>query len=81
MSAKRIKALKVRGWKIEHVRIDGPSIHYVLPATADAYEQMIKQASNDLSNADANDRCSYDEMVRAVAKSWGITPPKKGRTP
>jgi len=53
---------------------------FILPATVEAYEQMIKQAVNDLANADANDRCSYDEMVRAVAASWGITPPKKGHT-
>lgn len=39
--AKPIKAIKVRGWKIEHARVDGPSIYYVLPA-AD-YERMVEQ--------------------------------------
>lgn len=79
MSKKRIRAKRTTDWKhSEGMRFAVGEI-WTLPATVEAYEQMIKQAVNDLANADANDRCSYDEMVRAVAASWGITPPKKGR--
>jgi len=41
----KIKARKIRGWKIEHVRIDGPSKYYVLPADTESIERMAFQVA------------------------------------
>jgi len=94
MKTKRVKALKMYGTKYTHPDNRGiitpiyngkiPGLSqvpvYLLPADAESYERMVEQAVDALANADANDRCSYDDMVRAVAKSWGITAPKKKGT-
>lgn len=70
MSKKRIRAVRfgshTLGWRWE------------LPATAEAYAQMLDQAEMAhmrwLDDGD-DDRSIYE----VVASSWGITPPKKGR--
>jgi len=45
----------------------------VLPADRESVERMVEQGTVAASNADANDRCSYRDMVIAIAESWGLT--------
>ena len=77
MSKKRIRVVKVIGWRISDARFDGFSTHYVLPATAEAYEQMVEQIAElifvplDSTKGETNRRAAM--YLRAI----GITPPKK----
>ena len=60
---------------------------YVLPATAEAYEQMVEQMAKALRKADllyeewdAPTSLYYKSLSHAALHAIGIKPPKKGRT-
>jgi len=76
MSKKRIKAQLM-----EAAPKGGTSFKYewVLPATSEAYEQMVEQMAKAARAYDIN-KIGHDVMTRAALRAIGITPPKKGQT-
>lgn len=60
---------------------------YILPATADAYEQMVEQVATTLIHVKPETRPAihaeiqeqYRVGARAALRAIGITPPKKGQ--
>lgn len=81
MSTKRIRAIPAYKFSDEELYGKVPSGRcgqkfYVLPATAEAYEQMVEQMAKALS---AKWTGTYTGDVGVVLRAIGITPPKKGR--
>lgn len=85
MSKKRIRAVVITG---AFAPADmGPQ--YVLPATADAYEQMVEQGAIALNTKSSLGQswlglreCSrkyFRDESSVVLRAIGITPPKKGQ--
>lgn len=64
MKTKRIKAQTVMGWNIEHPKLDGPTLHYVIPADAESYERMVSQSvGGNMGVGDAAPRKLHDQAT------------------
>jgi hypothetical protein len=91
MKTKRIKAATVMGWNIAHPKLDGPTMHYILPADAESYERMVEQmaaaifrdllpcTSTSWAAAQDGDKAWMRHASRAALKAIGITNPRATR--
>lgn len=91
MSKKRIMALLQYRHVLEPIKDNGltfkwkntPVPYYVIPATVEAYEQMLQQMHDAYSHRPPGNNPNLglpsENRMRAALRAIGIKPPKKGQ--